>query len=1138
MVSPEFRKISGKEHSVATPGSNIEQLISEHAAMMAEQMVKAVQWAGSEEDIRHEVNKLIDEFIKKAGLTVRGRHEYGLAGKFGDSKYGAVVIEYKHPKGSERITERKSSPGVKKVVSQIKDRFRDLHAQENVGMERILGVGCDGDAFVFVRQRGAKTDVEDPQPVTPHTVQRLLRAIVSLGARGLSFTPENLARYFGSEGKSAQEGVRLIHDLIHATDNQKAQTFFRQWQILFGEVCGYDIHGQSAKIGKLAEHYAVPDPNPAELLFAVHTYYAIFMKMLAAEIVSSFNPIGASTLKRMIQAPTDAKLRDELKYLEHGGIWKDLKIYNFLEGDLFSWYLDSWNDGCADAVRAMTQSFNEFDPTTLSVDPAESRDLLKHLYHELFPRSVRKSLGEYYTPDWLAELVLDELGYDGNPGKRLLDPACGSGTFLVMALNRVKTWYDEHRPECGFGEDELLRKVLRNIIGFDLNPLAVMAARTNYLMAIRDLLRHADKVELPVYLCDSIMTPVRYGERVIGFIDEETGKKGTMRIRGQALIDQSFLSDKGAVITDQTKPFKLKTAVHTFEIPAEIALEFGKIGAYAETIESCVRDNYSSAEFLQQCEDKGIPVAEKEFHVALYEQIRQLDANNQNGIWARIVKNAFAPLFIGKVDFVAGNPPWVNWENLPEDYRDDMKPLWVDYGLFTLTGHAARLGGGKKDLAIIFAYSAVDSYLAEKGRLGFVITQSVFKTQGAGDGFRRFQFDRGGHTYHLKPLRVHDLSAIQVFEGATNRTAVFTCEKRTGAFKYPVPYAVWRGASRLRQDLSLTEARGSTKQTGLRAIPVDPDKLTSPWLTAPKQALPGIQKVIGQSDYQAYAGCCTWLNAVYWIRLLEKLPSGELLVENLHDVGKIKVPHVQTVIEPDLVYPLLRGRDVQRWHAEPSALIILAQDPQTRTGIPESEMKRRWPKTYAYLKQFEGDPKKPVRGTLRGRSGYRQYFKPSDPFYSMYNVGPYTMAKWKVVWPWISKGMKVAVSGPLSSHVTIPEHNASFCSFQAKDEAYFLCALLSCAAVDLAIRSFYSGGGGGIASPEVVKSINLPPYDPKRAVHNTLASLSGACASACQDRAKESEISGLEAEIDEVAAKIWGITDAELKAIQKALNKQ
>ncbi len=58
--------------------TNLESLIKSHAEMMAEQMVKAVEWAGSEEDIRHECNKLIDEFLKKSGLNVkvRGQHEF------------------------------------------------------------------------------------------------------------------------------------------------------------------------------------------------------------------------------------------------------------------------------------------------------------------------------------------------------------------------------------------------------------------------------------------------------------------------------------------------------------------------------------------------------------------------------------------------------------------------------------------------------------------------------------------------------------------------------------------------------------------------------------------------------------------------------------------------------------------------------------------------------------------------------------------------------------------------------------------------------------------------------------------------------------------------------------------------------
>ena len=1082
---------------------NLEALIEAHSALMAEQMVAAAKLAGSEEDVRHACNRLIDEFIKKAGLTVQGRHEYGLAGGRIDSKYGGVVIEYKDPKGAGKITENKNAPGVKAVVKQLTKRFRAFQTEENVGMERILGVGCDGDTIVFVRKRGAKLDAEDPQPVTPHTVQRLLRAIVSLGASGISFTPENLADYFGSESESAQDGVRLIYDLIYTTHSSKAQTFFHQWQILFGEVCGYDIHGQNAKVQKLADHYQVPNSQSAKLLFAVHTYYALFMKMLAAEIVASFSPLGTSTLKKLVSAPTSDKLRDELQNLEQGGIWSQLGIRNFLEGDIFSWYLDAWNEDCAKAIRFMTQSFDRFDPTTLSVDPAESRDLLKQLYQQLFPKSVRHDLGEYYTPDWLADLVLDELGYDGNPDKRLLDPACGSGTFLVMALNRVKTWYDEHRHECGFGEDELLRKILRNIIGFDLNPLAVMAARTNYLLAVRDLLRHASDVELPVYLCDSIMTPSEYG-------DIFTGQTSNVR--------------------------QLETSVGDFNIPTEVTGNREHIGRYADALEFCIRNGYSAEEFLNRCRAEAIPVTQPILHTDLYRHLQELDADNKNGIWARIIKNAFAPLFTGKVDYVAGNPPWVNWEHLPEGYRDNIKPLWEEYNLFTLSGSEGRLGGGKKDISMLFTYSSVDNYLAEGGKLGFVITQSIFKTQGAGDGFRQLRYTSvdSEETWYLKPLMVHDLSATQVFAGATNRTAVFVCEKTSQTFTYPVKYTMWTGASRIDQDKSLASVVSATTQRKIEAIPVAVSKVSPPWLTVSKQALPGIQKVIGPSDYQAYAGCCTWLNGVYWIRVLKKLSNGELLIENLHDIGKINVKHVQAVIEPDLVYPLLRGRDVQRWQATPSAHIILTQDPQKRKGIPEAEMKLRWPKTYAYLKQFEGNPKKPKRGTLRGRSGYRKYFKPTDPFYSMYNVGPYTMEEWKVVWREQSSIFQAAFAGAREQRAMLPDHKLMLVPCLSQHEADFLLGILNSSPSVLTVQSYVISTS---TSTHVLSNVAVPQFAKTDIIHTRLAEISRQCHVATQN-SQEDVITELETEIDKLAAKIWGITDAELKAIREALSSK
>jgi hypothetical protein len=659
--------------------------------------------------------------------------------------------------------------------------------------------------------------------------------------------------------------------------------------------------------------------------------------------------------------------------------------------------------------------------------------------------------------------------------------------------------------------------ILSNIIGFDLNPLAVMAARTNYLMAIRDLFRYASDIEIPVYLCDSIMTPSMASAAT------ELNSNNTKQHKADALMDTIWTAGK---------PVSLKTAAGTFLIPKEIAWERARLGRYADTLEFCVRNRYKPSEFLQRCKDEGIPVKEAKLHEDLYLLLRQLDADNKNGVWARIIKNAFAPLFVGKVDYVAGNPPWVNWESLPEEYRDGMKPLWAEYGLFTLTGYAARLGGGKKDLSMIFTYSAADNYLREGGRLGFVITQSVFKTQGAGDGFRQLRFTKDGKTVYLKPLEVKDLSAMQVFEGATNRTAVFVCEKCKKSFKYPVPYTVWSGPSRIAQEVSLDEAHSLITASKLGALPVDPNKPTSPWLTAPKKALSAIQKVIGQSDYKAYEGVNTGgLNGCYWIRVLDKRPNGELLIENLYDVGKIKVKHVQAVIEPDLVYPLLRGRDVHRWHAEPSAHIILAQNPETRAGIPEAEMKRRWPKTFAYFRQFEGDPKNPAHGTLRGRSGYKQYFKPSDPFYSMYNVGPYTLAKWKVVWREQSTMFQAALAGGRKAKAMLPDHKLMMIPCTNEQEADFLLGALNSSPSILAICSYVISTS---TSTHVLSNVSVPSFKKSNKTHVLLADLSRQCHHAAE-RGDQDRIMELEAEIDEAAAGLWGISSSELKAIQKAL---
>ena len=74
-----------------------------------------------------------------------------------------------------------------------------------------------------------------------------------------------------------------------------------------------------------------------------------------------------------------------------------------------------------------------------------------------------------------------------------------------MAIAKIRQFYAENRENCKFDEGELCQKILNNVIGFDLNPLAVISARTNYMMAIADLLKYKKgEITIPIYLCDSI----------------------------------------------------------------------------------------------------------------------------------------------------------------------------------------------------------------------------------------------------------------------------------------------------------------------------------------------------------------------------------------------------------------------------------------------------------------------------------------------------------------------------------------------------------------------------------------------------------------------------------------------------------
>jgi hypothetical protein len=562
---------------------------------------------------------------------------------------------------------------------------------------------------------------------------------------------------------------------------------------------------------------------------------------------------------------------------------------------------------------------------------------------------------------------------------------------------------------------------------------------------------------------------------------------------------------------------------------------------FCDLLEESIRGEISPEAFLRRIE-KALGLAppawtgkDAETVRELYERMLELHRNGVNGLWARLLKNNFAPLTVGQFDYIVGNPPWINWEHLPDGYRQSIAPIWLRYRLFEQKGMRAAFT--KDDISVLMTYVVADKLLKEGGRLGFLITQSVFKTGLGGKGFRRFRIPQGDKEIPLRVVHVDDMVSLQPFEGASNRTAAFVLEKGKPT-TYPVPYTVWRKikGARFTYDSTLEEVTAATKRLNFVAEPVDPEDPTSPWLTARPNALKAVRKVLGRSDYEAHEGVNTGgANAVYWVDIVLKRPDGLAVVRNITEGAKVKVEEVTEPIEPDLLYPLLRGRDVQRWKAEPSAWIIVPHLPETRMRpIPIATMQEKYPRTFGYLQRF-----KRVLDQRRGFTGWERQFQ-QEAFYAIQRVGTYTFAPWKVVWTRVATDITAAVVGDANvcgvKKPIVPVETATMVDFQDPNEAHFVCAVVNSSPWRFAIVATAVHGTGGFGSPNVLEKARIPRFDPKNPVHRRLAKLSkqahGAAKAGDERRLRE-----IEAEIDREAAKLWGLTDTELREIQRSLRE-
>ena len=967
-----------------------------------------------------------------------------------DLSYNQVIIELK----SKGLFRGKTSSA--KFAEAVEDRLQKYIVRkskaESIPEGEYTGIATDGDHIVFCYVENGAIRHQDLMQFSSVSVKKVAKCLK--GATRRALTSQNLIEDFGHDSDG---GIKLMGALskelsVHfkSDKNNKIKMLFQEWQSLFGQVSNLTAE-QLSKINKQL-NFSIPDigkENTSGLLFIIHTYNALIMKLIGAEIVSYLDLTQYRDFCGNLATCSDQDLLNSLdKDIERSGLFESAEIKGFIEEAIFSWYLDLTEDiDKQDVIEAIRDvliqlSLYRFD----NLDGARSRDVLKGLYQSLVPDVLRKSLGEFYTPDWLVEKTAETADIGDWLYKKVLDPTCGSGSFLLNAVKRKRL----EAVKSGISPEETIDILTSSVWGFDLNPLAVQAARVNFLISISDLIAKckSKEIEIPVLLADSVYSPARDPLSTEDIVEYRIGSK---------------------------------TADLLITLPSELGLNRQLLDKVFGVMADCVDDNleYDAVEYKLKrrkiLKNKDL----REWTNLLgdtYNRVLTLHRKDWNGIWFRIVRNFFWSATAGKFDLILGNPPWVRWSALPIDYREKVKPTCEQYEIFSETKFH---GGNELDISGMISYTVSDKWLKDNGKLVFVITQTHFQSPSS-QGFRSFKIDG---EYYLKPEKVEDLKLLKPFPDAANKTVIASFLKTKDGLKdaYPVKYNIWKAQPGFKKAIS-EHAKLSEVSVGIDVIPHEANPVgdsRSPWAIMEPGCFEKTECIRGKSDWiSGRKGVTADLNGIYMVEILDVNSSTRLVqIETRPNAGKKDIgPAKKFWVEPDLLFPLVKGAaDFDSCFFSPKSelYIFVPNKGITKKYLLDAEdnVENDLRKSYTYFKSY--------KDLLLDRSTYKARLSKYE-FYHIYNVGSYSFSPYKVMWAEQSGTFKAAVASSkdmplIGVRPYVPDHKVYFVDCSSADEAYYLCGLLNSDIVSQYVESHTIS----IQVSNIFKHMELPKFNRK-----------------------------------------------------------
>ena len=313
----------------------------------------------------------------------------------------------------------------------------------------------------------------------------------------------------------------------------------------------------------------------------------------------------------------------------------------------------------------------------------------------MITQEERKKLGEYYTPRWLAKEITETV-VDDPLNQRVLDPSCGSGTFIETAVERILS----HAGELS--ATEKLQKLQEKVVGIDIHPVAVQLAKATWVMAAADTIRAAREegtgtgaVSAPIYLGDSMQ--LRYDT-------------------GTLTASQSIELKTGETLPDHETPV-------IFSIPRELARHQADIDQLISELATAIDEGRDTEHVTDAYEMSD---ASRQSVQAVATAMKDLHAAERNHVWAYYIRNMIRPAVIAeqKVDRIIGNPPWLTYSQSADIIRTELREMSEQRYQIWAGGKLAP----HQDIATLFYTRCAELYAKVGSTIGMVMPHSALRT--------------------------------------------------------------------------------------------------------------------------------------------------------------------------------------------------------------------------------------------------------------------------------------------------------------------------------------------------------------------------------------------------------------------------